>query len=245
MRALLTLLFLPTLPAACATQTIDRQADVARAVASITQEDFRRRVEVIAHDSMMGRDTPSPGLELTATWIAAAFERFGLEPGGDDGSYVQRYEISQARIDERASDISTSAGTLRFGPRWIVLGLLGGAAAFGVIASRDSLRPAEPTTPLRPLPRSAPRLSEVLRFDQLLRAVASRPQSYTVHARRVSVRSLPGMRGDVVAVLGRGDRVRGIRSRQGWVEVARAGTTNPIGWVSAGDLGPTYPKTGR
>ncbi len=168
------------------------------------------------------------------TWLGA--HRFVLEPSDPD---------RQPRRRRSGPGASPFSGTLRFGPRWIVLGLLGGAAAFGVIASRDLLRPAERTTPLRPLPRSAPRLSEVLRFDQLLRAVASRPRSYTVQARRVSVRSLPGMRGDVVSVLGRGDRVRGVRSRQGWVEVARPGTTDPIGWVEAGDLGPTSPKTGR
>ena len=168
------------------------------------------------------------------TWLGA--HRFVLGPSDPDG-----------HTHEQRSGPSPNAfpGTLRFGPRWIVLGLLGAAAAFGIVASRDSLLPAERTTPLRPVPRSAPRLGEVLRFDQLFRAVASRQRSYTVHAPRVNVRNLPGQRGDVVAFLGRGDRVRRVRSRQGWVEVARAGTTNSIGWVSAGDLGSTPPKPGR
>ena len=63
------------------------------AAASIEPDGYLRRLGVIAHDSMGGRDTPSPGLEMTAAWIASEFERMGLAPAGDDGSYVQRYTI--------------------------------------------------------------------------------------------------------------------------------------------------------
>ena len=66
---------------------------VSAAAASITPEDYLRKLGVIAHDSMGGRDTPSPGLEMTASWIASEFERMGLVPAGDDRSYVQRYVI--------------------------------------------------------------------------------------------------------------------------------------------------------
>jgi hypothetical protein len=168
------------------------------------------------------------------TWLGA--HRFELEPTDPDRPPRRRRSWPAA---------SPFLGAPRFGRRWFVLGLLLGATLFGVIASRDSLRPAVQTTPLPPLPRNTPRLSEVLRFDQLFRAVATRQRSYYVHARRLSVRSLPGARGDVVAVLGLGDRLRGVRSSQGWVEVARPGTATPIGWVPAGDLGRTPPKTDR
>jgi Zn-dependent M28 family amino/carboxypeptidase len=70
---------------------------VAAAVASIHSEDYLRKLGVIAHDSMGGRDTPSPGLEMTAAWIAGEFGRIGLAPGGDDGSFVQRYPIDGER----------------------------------------------------------------------------------------------------------------------------------------------------
>jgi len=64
------------------------------AVASITAEDVRGRMGVISHDSLGGRDTPSPGLETAAAWAAAEFRRMGLEAGGDGGSYLQRYEMT-------------------------------------------------------------------------------------------------------------------------------------------------------
>lgn len=84
-----------------------------RAAATITEADFRSRVEVLAHDSMRGRNTPSPELEQTARWIADEFRRFGLRPGGDDGGYLQRYLLQRTSPDFEASDIL--GADLRFG----------------------------------------------------------------------------------------------------------------------------------
>ncbi len=93
-----------------------QSARLERAAASITEEDFHSRVGVIAADSMMGRDTPSPGLDMTARWIADQFRSFGLKPGGDDGSYLQEYTIEEVAPDLENSVIRISGGPdLRFG----------------------------------------------------------------------------------------------------------------------------------
>ncbi len=65
---------------------------LAEAAATITSEEIYASIGVLANDSMGGRDTPSPGLEKSAAWIAGQFGDMGLEPGGDDGSYIQRWE---------------------------------------------------------------------------------------------------------------------------------------------------------
>lgn len=70
------------------------------AVATITQEDVYSRIGVLAHDSMGGRDTPSPGLEMAAAWAAAEFAEMGLEPGGEEGGFIQRYEMIPRGADE-------------------------------------------------------------------------------------------------------------------------------------------------
>jgi Peptidase family M28 len=86
------------------------------AAQSITAEDYFRRISVIAHDSMGGRDTPSPGLDATADWIASEFKSFGLRPGGDDGSFIQTYGIETIRVDLVSSAVQVNgAGDLRFG----------------------------------------------------------------------------------------------------------------------------------
>jgi hypothetical protein len=66
-------------------------AGPADAVMTISASDVARRIGIIAHDSMLGRDTPSRGLELTAQYVADQFRRFGLVPGGERGTWLQRY----------------------------------------------------------------------------------------------------------------------------------------------------------
>jgi hypothetical protein len=82
--------------------------DVAKAAATITAGDVTRRINIIADDSMMGRDTPSPGLEQTAAYIASQFASFGLRPGGDSGGYLQRYPLVLRQLEARRSFVEFS-----------------------------------------------------------------------------------------------------------------------------------------
>ena len=86
---------------------------VARSAGSITADDIAHRVGIIAHDSMLGRNTPSPGLEMTARYVADEFSSFGLAPGGDDGSYIQRYSLLWVK-----TDVANSSVAVRGGPTW-------------------------------------------------------------------------------------------------------------------------------
>jgi hypothetical protein len=74
-------------------------ATPAAAAATITPEDMRARIATIADDSMAGRDTPSPGLDATAQWIADQYAAFGLEPAGEDGTFFQRYQFPLRALD--------------------------------------------------------------------------------------------------------------------------------------------------
>jgi hypothetical protein len=70
---------------------------------SITAVDVARRIGIIADDSMMGRDTPSRGLDLTAEYVANQFRRFGLKTS------IQRYQITRRRLQPDQSRIVFSA----------------------------------------------------------------------------------------------------------------------------------------
>jgi Zn-dependent M28 family amino/carboxypeptidase len=83
---------------------------LSRAAASITAADVAHRIGIIAADSMMGRDTPSRGLELTAGYVADQFQKFGLKPGGDSG-WLQRYPITRRRLDLGQSRVVFVAGS--------------------------------------------------------------------------------------------------------------------------------------
>ena len=71
----------------------------------ITPDAIYQHLSVIAHDSMMGRNTPSPGLEMTAQYIADRFASLGLEPGGENGTWFQRYPIYQVKLDTENSHV--------------------------------------------------------------------------------------------------------------------------------------------
>lgn len=83
------------------------------AAATITAADVHTRLAIIADDSMGGRDTPSAGLDKTAQYVADQFRRFGLKPGGEHGTYFQRYAIEHRRFDAAQSQVSLTgpAGT--------------------------------------------------------------------------------------------------------------------------------------
>jgi Zn-dependent M28 family amino/carboxypeptidase len=85
------------------------------AARTINEADYLRRIGVIAHDSMQGRDTPSPGLEKTATWIASELQRFGLRGGAPDGGFLQRYPLRSLVVDRAASGLRGGARALAYG----------------------------------------------------------------------------------------------------------------------------------
>jgi hypothetical protein len=80
------------------------------AVRTITPEDMAREIGVLAHDSMAGRDTPSPGLEAAASHIAERFRSMGLEPAGEDGTYIDRFEWERSTFSGSGVDLRVQDG---------------------------------------------------------------------------------------------------------------------------------------
>ena len=81
-------------PAASAIAT---DAEIRAAAALITPAKVLTRISVIADDSMGGRNTPSPGLESTARYLASNYQAWGLAPIGENGTYFQRYSLARLR----------------------------------------------------------------------------------------------------------------------------------------------------
>lgn len=84
-------------PADAAAQMAEPALPSGPTPAAIRADDFRTHVEVIAHDSMRGRDTPSPGLRKTAEYVAGRFRAFGLRPGLGEEGYQQYYPLTSVR----------------------------------------------------------------------------------------------------------------------------------------------------
>lgn len=76
-------------------------------------------IQVLASDSMAGRNTGSEGHRRAAQFVAGEFERAGLKPAGTNG-YIQPVKFNVAQIDEERSSLRiVSQGKvtpLRLGP---------------------------------------------------------------------------------------------------------------------------------
>jgi Zn-dependent M28 family amino/carboxypeptidase len=63
------------------------------AAASISGDYMRGIVAEISHDSYEGRGPGSAGDVKARTWLAQQLEAIGLEPGGEDGSWEQPFDL--------------------------------------------------------------------------------------------------------------------------------------------------------
>ena len=103
----------------------DDAGATARAAATIRPDAILEHIEYLASDQLGGRDTPSPGLEAAAEYLAAELEGAGLEPAGDEGSFFQRFPYTRtAMIRERrrvAYEGPSGAAELEFGRDYYVI----------------------------------------------------------------------------------------------------------------------------
>ena len=60
----------------------------------IRAEDARVHVVTLASERMAGRMTGTEGERLATQYVADAFERFGLAPAGDGGTYFQKFDFT-------------------------------------------------------------------------------------------------------------------------------------------------------
>jgi hypothetical protein len=62
----------------------------------IVASDMRARISFLASDLLLGRATPSRGLDIAANYVRAEFARFGLE--SPRGGLLQRYQLAVSEI---------------------------------------------------------------------------------------------------------------------------------------------------
>lgn len=102
-----------------AASTIDaRQAlpDAVRAAADgLSSEQLAWDLAWLASDDRLGRNTPSPGFDAAADYIAARLARAGLAPAGDEGTFRQHYDLVETRVDTTAASIRIGDHRFAFG----------------------------------------------------------------------------------------------------------------------------------
>ena len=104
----------PALSPAPGTSVGDYESATVRAAATILPEDIRRHITFLASDELAGRDTPSAGLESAALYLVRFLEEAGLEPAGENGTFVQRFPYRRTAMVAASRQVNyRSAGSTR------------------------------------------------------------------------------------------------------------------------------------
>ncbi len=90
-----------------------------RTSAAITANDLRTRLYQISDDSMRGRRIGEPGNEKTTAYIAREFQRLGLKPAGEDGTYFQTLPFGPLGFDPSTTSLTVGGRALTLGEDWI------------------------------------------------------------------------------------------------------------------------------
>src|SRR5687768_10897302 len=85
------------MPAAVRAQT----SAAATGASTITAAEMRSHIEFLASDELKGRDTPSPGLTKAADYIADAFRSYGLQPLGDNSTFIQTWPYKRTALNRQ------------------------------------------------------------------------------------------------------------------------------------------------
>ena len=89
----------------------------------ITGADITEYITYLASDSLKGREAGTADEAVAGNYIADLFRDFGLEPAGDDNTYLQEFTINTAKLNNpHATD--ESEGEKRIAKN--VVGLLQG-----------------------------------------------------------------------------------------------------------------------
>ncbi|MEW6319498.1 MAG: M28 family peptidase [Acidobacteriota bacterium] len=101
--------------AALAAQTPVLPPAVRAAADGISAEQLAWDLAYLASDDRRGRNTPSPGFDASADYIAARLARAGLTPGGDAGTFRQHYTLIETRVDTDAAALAVGDRTFSLG----------------------------------------------------------------------------------------------------------------------------------
>ncbi len=66
---------------------------------AVTPQYLRTHLTAFAADSMEGRETGMPGQKKAAEYLSAQYSKLGLQPVGDNNTYLQKFDLTATRTD--------------------------------------------------------------------------------------------------------------------------------------------------
>lgn len=92
------------------TPALDSKSQLGYAV--ITPNLLKAHLSFLASDELEGRETAKRGQKIAARYIASEFEKLGLKPMGDSGTYFQKFRVRELQLGMKSTiSVSISAST--------------------------------------------------------------------------------------------------------------------------------------
>ena len=82
--------------------SIPEEAHAATAPEAASTEKVEAHVRFLADDLLEGREAGTRGYNIAALYVAEQFRAYGLQPGGDDDSYMQQVPLFRYQLDQAA-----------------------------------------------------------------------------------------------------------------------------------------------
>jgi Zn-dependent M28 family amino/carboxypeptidase len=108
------LLIMPAAATPGMAQQVSAGAAAARVARAADSSVLRAHLDFLADDALEGRRPGTRGAELAARYIAAQFQRLGLEPVGDSGTFYHRVPIITLTPTPTLKVLSPSAAELAY-----------------------------------------------------------------------------------------------------------------------------------
>ncbi|MFT4807616.1 MAG: Zn-dependent M28 family amino/carboxypeptidase [Paraglaciecola sp.] len=100
----LSIILTALLLVACQSDQVQQTSEV-----SADGSKIKSHIRFLSDDLLEGRDTGARGHEIASIYIATEFEKYGLTPAGDNGTYMQRVNFVQAKIDQTSIRLSLNS----------------------------------------------------------------------------------------------------------------------------------------
>ncbi|HSG73463.1 MAG TPA: M28 family peptidase, partial [Planctomycetaceae bacterium] len=88
------------------------------------EQGLREHVGYLASEELLGRGVETRGIDLARDYIAAEFKKYGLLPGGDNGTHLQALDVvTGVSIRQPSSVVLGQGAPLGLNDDWVPLGL--------------------------------------------------------------------------------------------------------------------------
>ncbi|WP_347158102.1 M28 family peptidase [Pontibacter chitinilyticus] len=102
-------------------QALQGNKQVAKALKKIEAPDLKAHIQYLADDKLQGRQPGTPGYQLAVNYVAKQFRKLGVQPAGEDNTYLQTVKLRKAITDNNATLRSKDSSTLTYGQEFIIL----------------------------------------------------------------------------------------------------------------------------